>query len=1179
MDQKLPIVLSTILLFSLFVQSPAAETQPFSKPTTNDFYLNDDAGTAVQETPAIAMTPGGYTVACWTDRRNGNEDIYFQIAGNVGYPVKTNQKANNDVGTTSQRAPAIAINACGQFVIAWQDARNGNSDIYAQRFAANGAPLGSNFKVNDDVTTQPQQEAAVAMDSVGNFIVCWADHRAGGTYLIYAQRYDARGMAMGHNFQVDADGGIMQAWPAIDMNATGQFVITWMESLSPSVTDIFGLVFNRDGTRVTPVFEVSTHPGQTTWTYNPDVAIKSDDEFMIAWYYAISGGHFNVYARAYHANATAYGDPFIVNQTGGPDENTQPALAAVNRLNIYDIVWNSNRNGTSDIWHRFYEANGTPRSNGIYINDAAGSQRNAQLACDARGIYLYVWEDDRRGNSDIYACWNGTSRPLNVTVGTGYNGCVPISWSHRYQNDATITYVIHRGLAPGGEFATIATINPATRPFPKLMLDYVDDTAVNGTTYYYAIEPGIPLMDFSDVVKATPNAHGHVLASKWSAHTVTIDGQIRVEEWGDARIANIANPFAPEPVLLYLKNDNTTLFIAVDDPNDLIVDPANILYFIFDQDNDNRWDPSGMVTEGALAINNAAVAYSGYYGDYPDHFNVTAAVVPTGVQGDVSAANGHVQYEMSVNLNSSPLTARPGDLIGAYIFVDDPGSFYPEHKGNPGEWPPGALYDAAETLGQIQLANEPDPASTNLNWPMAQGGRGGQSWAISETQLQPPFAYSAEFATRSEYTGYLACVDNILYASIDGYPNRLIAFDVKSQTELWRFIIPFTGGDCYCNPAVNDSLVFIGGQAGSGLYALNRWTGEQKWLKPIGSLFRHHPVPDGDYVYIINIDSLLCVRAKDGATVWSFPVDGQVTSSYTPVVDEERIFVMANQELWALNKLTGDPIWHVPNHHRSVVADADAVYGIYNNEVIARSKHTGAKFWSYAISDMWMDYMPNAFAVSDDAVCFSVTRNAANGTAALYVLEKSTGAHRWHYPFPGKDSFFPMIANNTVYGVYGAYGQGDGDGSLWGFDLATGAVRLTDNTVRYSRYPIVAGHTLFVPSNGVIRAFSNQTVAVNPGESNAHPSRFALHQNYPNPFNPATQITYQVPKSSFVTLTIYNIRGEIIRTLVNEYQTAEQQSVVWDGLDQQHLPVSSGLYFYRIRSDDFSAVKKMLLVR
>jgi len=93
------------------------------------------------------------------------------------------------------------------------------------------------------------------------------------------------------------------------------------------------------------------------------------------------------------------------------------------------------------------------------------------------------------------------------------------------------------------------------------------------------------------------------------------------------------------------------------------------------------------------------------------------------------------------------------------------------------------------------------------------------------------------------------------------------------------------------------------------------------------------------------------------------------------------------------------------------------------------------------------------------------------------------------------------------------------------------------------------------------------------------PRSFALHNNYPNPFNPATTIAYDLPAPAHVTLEIFNVLGQKVRTLVDDYQEAGAQTVVWDGRDSGNREVATGVYFYKIRAGDFTDSKKMLLLK
>jgi len=93
------------------------------------------------------------------------------------------------------------------------------------------------------------------------------------------------------------------------------------------------------------------------------------------------------------------------------------------------------------------------------------------------------------------------------------------------------------------------------------------------------------------------------------------------------------------------------------------------------------------------------------------------------------------------------------------------------------------------------------------------------------------------------------------------------------------------------------------------------------------------------------------------------------------------------------------------------------------------------------------------------------------------------------------------------------------------------------------------------------------------------PTEYYLSQNYPNPFNPSTRIEFSIPVTAHVTISIYNILGQQTATLVDEIKAAGNYAIVWNGIDASGLPVSSGIYMYRINAGDFIATKKMALVQ
>jgi len=93
------------------------------------------------------------------------------------------------------------------------------------------------------------------------------------------------------------------------------------------------------------------------------------------------------------------------------------------------------------------------------------------------------------------------------------------------------------------------------------------------------------------------------------------------------------------------------------------------------------------------------------------------------------------------------------------------------------------------------------------------------------------------------------------------------------------------------------------------------------------------------------------------------------------------------------------------------------------------------------------------------------------------------------------------------------------------------------------------------------------------------PKRFTLYQNYPNPFNPVTTIKYSLPRNCHIQLDIYNILGRKVRTLKSGVVEAGQHQAVWNGTDQSGCDVASGVYFYRLKAENYANTRKMLLLK
>ncbi len=109
---------------------------------------------------------------------------------------------------------------------------------------------------------------------------------------------------------------------------------------------------------------------------------------------------------------------------------------------------------------------------------------------------------------------------------------------------------------------------------------------------------------------------------------------------------------------------------------------------------------------------------------------------------------------------------------------------------------------------------------------------------------------------------------------------------------------------------------------------------------------------------------------------------------------------------------------------------------------------------------------------------------------------------------------------------------------------------------------------------------SGNSYQTTPNPENTVPAlQTTLGNNFPNPFNPSTTISYSIKDSAPVQLEIYNMKGQLVKTLVNSMQTAGNHQIVWNGYDNAGSAVSSGVYYYRLRSGRFSSTKKMVLMK
>ena len=204
-------------------------------------------GTA-QADPALAVDGSDNAIIVWQDSRNGDRDIYAQKLDPNGNRLwAADMRVNSDSEAAYQQYPAMAVDGTGNAVVVWQDGRNGDADIYAQRLDASGNRLwAGDVRVNSGSGTANEWNPAVAVDGTGNAVVVWKDER-NDTGDIYAQKLDASGNKLWvGDVRVNSDNGTAeQDAPAVTIGGSGNAVVVWNGS-----ADIYAQKLDASGNRL-----------------------------------------------------------------------------------------------------------------------------------------------------------------------------------------------------------------------------------------------------------------------------------------------------------------------------------------------------------------------------------------------------------------------------------------------------------------------------------------------------------------------------------------------------------------------------------------------------------------------------------------------------------------------------------------------------------------------------------------------------------------------------------------------------------------------------------------------------------------------------------------------------------------------------------------------------------------
>jgi hypothetical protein len=358
-----------------------------------------------QEYSQIASCEGNTFVLCWQDYRNGNADIYAQ---KINLNGKMLWKTNGEIGCNvagNQEKPQIIGGE--NPIIVWTDFRNGtgNSDIFCQKLSASGTSLWNKYGVSVCEAQGNQSNPKVDSDNEGGIVVTWQDLRNASS-SIYARRINKDGKAIWSPDGVTVCNENYKAeFPQISLLNNGNYIIVWqdkrqggLEIFSQGVSSSGTMLWKKNGVDI--VFDFGSVTQQ-----KPKITSCGNNEYVIVWE-DYRNGYSNIYAQRINNSGK------ILWQRDG----IRICNFECNQLNpeiVFDdeggaiIVWEDTRNEQSSIYCQRIDAFGNKLwdEKGILICPNDGEKINPKITKDQNSGAIIVWQDARKkeGQYDIYS--------------------------------------------------------------------------------------------------------------------------------------------------------------------------------------------------------------------------------------------------------------------------------------------------------------------------------------------------------------------------------------------------------------------------------------------------------------------------------------------------------------------------------------------------------------------------------------------------------------------------------------------------------------------------------------------------------------------------------------------------------------------------------------------------------
>ena len=473
--------------------------------------------------------------------------------------------------------------------------------------------------------------------------------------------------------------------------------------------------------------------------------------------------------------------------------------------------------------------------------------------------------------------------------------------------------------------------------------------------------------------------------------------------------------------------------------------------------------------------------------------------------------------------------------------------------------------------GALSVHAQPQPGSP---WPMLRHDQYHTGRSPYNGPETPTLKWTFETVIGNRSSPAISADGTIYFTPANGY---LYAIN-PDGTEKWRF---FLGATMESSPAIGeDGIIYVGSKT-PFFYAVNP-DGSLKWTVDMGGLIYPSPTIGQDgriYVGTLGSGTLYALN-PDGTEEWSYCIGNGKYLYDTPSISPDgTIYVQANDGYLYAFSATGSLLWQYYTHFSGggyrastsfSVAESTVYTGSVNDTLYALSPD-GTLKWTFATGGK-IDAAP---AIGEDRTIYFGSKDHT-----FYALYPD-GTLKWTFPTTAGIVVSAAIdSDGTIY--FGTAGSDTTTARVYALDPGGTLMWSYGLPARILSPPAIGSDgTLYIGcDDGNLYAFGTPTGVERKDRFQVF--RYRLLQNRPNPFiasSKGTVIRYGTARAGQVTLKLYDVTGRVVQTLVKGKKKAGLYSIPWDGRDSGEKKLASGIYFYRIQSRDFTATRKLILLR